>query len=171
MPTGVLSGALSRKAKPRTSARSSGNPKTQKMASVSRRNSFVRARASSMIGGPTGRSVVTQLSPGQRDEQVFERRLVRRQRQELRPIPLDYVDHARHGLGQRIDAQLPRLAVLGDAVAARQLGARRRRQLRLAGELDDVARLELGDEIRRRAEGDEMPVVDDGDTVAEALRL
>src|SRR4051794_20816623 len=141
MPTGVLSGALSRKAKPRTSARSSGNPKTQKIASVSRRNSFVRARASSMIGGPTG-LVVTELSPGQRDEEIFERGLVRRQRQQLRPILLDDVDHARHGLGERIDAQLPGLAFLRDAVASRQIGARRGRQRRLAGELDDVARLE-----------------------------
>src|SRR4029077_21006664 len=130
---GTLSGALSRNAKPSASASSSGKPNTQKIASVSRRNSFVRAMASSMIGGPM-RLVVTELSPGQRDEEVFERRLVRRQREELRAVFLDDVDHERHSLGQRIDAQLPRLAVPGDAVASRQIGARRRRQRRLAGE-------------------------------------
>src|SRR6185436_17053890 len=42
---------------------------------------------------------------------------------------------------------------------------------RLAGELDDVRRLELRDQFGRRAESDEMAVIDDRDAVAEALRL
>src|SRR5207253_4887810 len=82
-PTRTRSGALSRKAKPRARARRSGNPKTQKIASVSRRNSFVRALVSSTSAGRTLLGI-TELPSGQRNEEILERRRVRRQRDELR---------------------------------------------------------------------------------------
>ncbi len=50
-PTGILSGALSRNANPSASARSMGKMNTQKIASGSRPNSFVRAIVSSIKAG------------------------------------------------------------------------------------------------------------------------
>ena len=49
-PTGIWSGPLARKAKPRATASSSGKAKTQKIASGSRRNSLIRAEVSSNRG-------------------------------------------------------------------------------------------------------------------------
>src|ERR1700692_194906 len=45
------------------------------------------------------------------------------------------------------------------------------REARLTRELDDVARIELGDQIGRRAEGDELAMIDDRHAVAEPLRF
>src|ERR1051325_8794692 len=67
MPIGIWSGGFERNAKPRASARSSGKPKTQKTASVSRRNSFVRTMASSTSAGRG--LYIAQLPSGQREEQ------------------------------------------------------------------------------------------------------
>ena len=97
--------------------------------------------ASSTIGGRMRVfSGIAKLPSGQRDEEILERRSVRRERHQLRACPLDRRDQLRHGLGQRIDAQQP-------AAFARASRRRTRRspsttlvrQRRLAGELDDVA--------------------------------
>src|SRR5689334_4471085 len=86
-PIGILSGALARNAKPNASASTSGNPKTQKIASVSRRNSFVRTMTSSQIGARTFLDIA-QLPSRQRHEQILERRGMRRQRHQLRSLLL-----------------------------------------------------------------------------------
>src|SRR5437868_3226999 len=121
-PIGILSGAFARNANPSASASSSGNPNTQKIASVSRRNSFVRTMTSSMIGARTfvaGVSGIAQLPSRQRDEEILERRRVRGQRDELRAVLLDHREKLRHGVGERVDAQLPRVAMFRAAVAER----------------------------------------------------
>src|SRR5207253_9563787 len=105
-PTRTRSGALSRKAKPRARARSNGNPKTQKIASVSRRNSFVRALVSSTIAGRT-LSDIAQLPSGQRDKKIFQRGRMRGERNELRSRFLDCSEQLGNGFGEGVDAQLP----------------------------------------------------------------
>src|SRR4030081_3413050 len=93
-PIGILSGGFDRNANPSASARRSGNPKTQNIASVSRTTSFVRTLVSSISGCRTGVLAVflsiAQLSSRQRDEEVLERRGVRGQRAELSAAPLDH---------------------------------------------------------------------------------
>src|SRR5882724_647881 len=85
--TGTLSGALSRKAKPRARARMIGKPNTQNTASVSRMNSLVRMEVSSTMAGRT--LGIAQLPSGQRDEQILQRRGVRGERDQLRALTLD----------------------------------------------------------------------------------
>src|SRR5258705_11548762 len=108
MATGTRSGGFSRKANPSARARISGKPKTQNIASFSRMNSFVRVDASSMIGGRMRVfSGIAKLPSGQRYEKILERRLVRRQRDQLRAFLLHRIDQLWHCLGQRMDAQQP----------------------------------------------------------------
>ena len=84
---------------------------------------------------------------------------------------LDRGEEGGHALGQRAHREAPVGAVpaqLGDpGDGAQHLF----RQLRLAGELDDVRGVQRIDQLARRAERDHLAVVDDGDAVAEALRL
>src|SRR5205085_980738 len=168
--TGMRSGGFSRNANPRASASSSGKPKTQTIASVSRTNSFVRALVSSMIAGRT-LSDIAELPTGQRNEEVLERCGVRRQRDELRARLLDCSEKLGHRLRERVDAQLIRAAVRRAALASRQITQRLLRQRRIAAEFDDVARLELCDQLLRSSKGDQVAVVDDGDAVTKALRF
>src|SRR5438270_4277906 len=167
-PIGILSGAFARNANPNASASSKGNPNTQKIASVSRKNSLVRTTTSSTIGGRT-LSDIAQLPSRQRHEEILERRRVRRERDQFRAMFFNRREKLRNGVGERVDAKLPRVAMFRATVTKRAkcFGG----QFRLARELDDVARFEFGDEIGGRAEGDETSVIDNGNAIAETLRL
>src|SRR5712691_4527176 len=172
MPTGMRSGGFSRNAKPRSSVRMSGKPKTQKSASVSRMNSFMRALVSSTSAGRTPLPFalsIAELPSRQRDKEVLERRFVRRERAQLRAAPFDRPDELRHGVGERVDVDLPSLASAFAAMESDDLAESVGRDRRVAGELDDVRRFEARDQLSGRAEGDEVTVIDDGDAVAEAL--
>ena len=107
-----------------------------------------------------------------RDEEVLERRRVRGERLELRAARVDRGRGAaapRPRASRRASCQpSPRrvapwnpLIVVKSALLERGLGR----------ELDDVRRLERRDQLLRRAEGDALAVIDDGDAVAEALRF
>src|SRR5438132_1569535 len=169
-PTGIRSGAFSRNANPNARARISGKPKTQKIASVSRMNSLVRALVSSTMAGRTPLDIA-KLPAGERNKQVLQRCRVGGQRDQLRSVLLHQVDQLRYGFGQRVDAQLPCVSVRTAAVTGRQCQNRLRRQRRFAGEFDDVRCLELGDQFLRCAQGNEVPVIDDGDVIAQPLRF
>src|SRR5216684_6770461 len=170
--TGTRSGGFSRKANPRARARISGKPKTQNIASFSRRNSFVRVEASSRIAGRMRVfSGIAKLPAGERDEKILQRRFVRRKRHELRPLLLDGADQLRHGLGQRMNAHQPAPAMRCNAGAAFDGLDNGLIERRLTRELDDVARFELRDQLGRSTESDEVAMIDDGHAVAEPLGL
>src|SRR6185436_2260158 len=166
-PTGMRSGGLSRKAKPRAIVSRIGNAKTQKIASGSRMNSFIRPIVSSMSGGCTfAGSGIAQLPSGHCDEEILERRGVRCERDQLRAVRVDAREQLRHGGDERVDAKLPAAGARRGAVEPVDVRERVAFERRLAGELDDVRRLELRDQFGRRAESDEMAVIDDRDAVA-----
>ena len=100
--------------------------------------------------GMLRRSLIAQLPSGQGDEDVLERRPVRRERDELRAGAVERGEQRRHGLGERGRGQEPAAVALpaladardrGEQVLGRPAGSRR--------ELDDVRRVEAGDELGR----------------------
>src|SRR6185436_15276263 len=118
-PTGMRSGGFSRNAKPRAIVRRIGNAKTQKIASGSRMNSFIREIVSSMSGGRTlVGSGIAQLPSGHGDEEILERRGVCRERDQLRAMRVDDREELRHGGDERVDAKLPPAGACGGAVVA-----------------------------------------------------
>src|SRR5690349_7389129 len=116
MATGVLSGTVLRNAMPSANVISTGKTKTQNTASFSRRNSRTRIAVNSTRGCkdsglPLARasrssrpstkvffaSAIAQHSPCQTNEDVLERRLVRRQRDELRALAFDLGEQGGQG--------------------------------------------------------------------------
>src|SRR5687768_703377 len=134
--------------------RSSGNTKTQNMASGSRMNSLKRTFVSSTRGCRV--SLIAQLPSGQGHEEIFQRGRVRGQRDQLCATRFDHVQELRNRRRERVDAQLPAPTARRRAVEAVHVLKRALVERRLGHELDDMWSLELRDELFRRAEGDEM---------------
>src|SRR5688500_3721339 len=170
-PTGMRSGGFSRNAKPRAIVRRIGKAKTQKIASGSRMNSFIREIVSSMSGGGTFGSGIAELPSGHGHEENLGPRGLRRARDQLRAVRGDAREELRPRGYERVDAKLPPAGARGGAVASVDVREGIAFEGRLARELDDVRRLEPGDQLRGRAEGDEVAVIDDRHAVAETLRL
>src|SRR5690349_11142736 len=112
--TGVLSGTVLRNAIPSANVISTGKTKTQNTASFSRRNSRTRIAVSSNSGCRDSAfslpreslssrssikvsfaSAIAQHSPRQTNENVFERGLVRGERDELRALAFDLGEQSR----------------------------------------------------------------------------
>src|SRR5262245_1480188 len=165
----MLSAGWSRNAKPRIRAMMIGNAKTQKMASGSRTNSSSRARVSATRGFL--RSLIPKLPPGQRDEHVLERRPVGREGDEARVGLVQRGEKRRNRLGQVARGQQPAALPLPAVAHPRDGGEEGLVDGRLARELDDVRRVEAGDQLRRGSLRDDPAVVDDRDAVAEAFGL
>src|SRR6266571_4047846 len=121
-----------------------------------------------------GCSRITELPSGERDEDVVEGGMVRRERRELEPALL----HQREERGQRA-MQLRHGQRESDAAGARPHGGHATEAphavRQVAGrtvrdrELDDVLGPQRGDELARRAERNDLAVIHDRDAVAEAL--
>src|SRR2546427_12949888 len=121
-----------------------------------------------------GCSRITELPSGERDEDVVERGVMRRQRRELEPPLLQQ----REQCGQRA-VQLDHRQRESDATHAgtdRGHAAEPAHSVRQVSggsvpdrELDDVLRAERGDQLARRPKRNDLAVIHDRDAVAQAL--
>src|SRR6266571_3635409 len=119
----------------------------------------------------SGCSFIAQLPPRERDEDIIERRVVRGEERQLGALAFEESQerrnravHVRHGERDSIWAR-------PDALHARQAVEPRRRAAVTQRELDDLVRSQRGDQLCGAPERDDLAVVHDRDTVAQALRF
>src|SRR5690349_18265551 len=171
--TGVLSGTVLRNAIPSANVISTGKMKTQNTASFSRRNSRTRIAVSSNNGcrdSPFSlprvsfnsrssskvsfASAIPQHSPCQTNEHVFERGLMRGERNELRALAFDLGEQSRQSDANLRDSERVFVATCMQIVDGRKVHQRLVFERLRDTEFDDLVRAERLDQLGRRAERD-----------------
>jgi small GTP-binding protein len=191
MPTGSGSGGRLRKATPRAIARRTGNRKTQKIASGSRRNSRRRAKVSCTSGEESGprarqlfmppplagasahadRRATLERPPGQGDEEILEGRVVRSQATNLEAALRQAGEKGWHDPMDLPHGEANGGAVATDRLESGQVCQHPVGQLAVALELDDVLGTERRDQLGRRAESENPAAIDDRHAIAQPCRL
>ena len=152
-PTGTGSAGRSRNAKPRRRPEEREDEDPEHRLRLAHELRAARRRSSARSSGCC-RSLIAQLPSGQGDEDVFERRAVRRERHQPRAGAVELGEQGRHRRGERGDGERPlavprRRSPMTPGSAASSASSRP--PARVANSMM-FARLQRRDQLRRRAE-------------------
>src|SRR6266487_3769408 len=116
-----------------------------------------------------GCSFIAQLAPRERDEDIIERRVVCGEERQLGALTFDESQERRNRAVHLRHGECDPTGARPDALHARQAVEPRRCAAVTQRELDDLVRTQRGDQLLGTPERDDLAVVHDRDTIAQAL--